>query len=72
MTTSIVIIGLIFILLILFFYFYIRNAECENFQVAKNPATEYIPQNMPLSEFRTVNKWDYPGYLNFVPGNQNA
>lgn len=36
----------------------------EKFKVAEPSSMEYIPQNMSPGEFNTINKWDYPGYLN--------
>lgn len=57
-------IGIIIILILLILSFWIFLGP-EKFQVPQDPTTEYVPQNMSLSEFRKINKWDYPGYMNF-------
>lgn len=54
--------ALLVIFIILFVYYWVLPSE--RFNIPKAPSSEYIPQNMSVSEFRTINKWDYPSYLN--------
>lgn len=35
----------------------------ERFNVPKDAASEFIPPNMSFTEYKTINRWDYPGYL---------
>ena len=50
------------------------NKKMEKFNIPKPSMSEYIPQNMSVSEYKQINKWDYPGYLtaehfdNIYPG----
>lgn len=39
------------------------TSRSEGFNIPKPVTSEYIPQNMSPSEFKEINKWDYPGYL---------
>lgn len=59
----ILIIALIIALLMFLVFYYTKYREL--FRVAKNPQDEYIPQNTSYGEWQTVNKWDYPDYLNY-------
>lgn len=50
--------------LIVFFILIFIFTSKEPFKVGEPESSEYIPQNMSVTEFKTINKWDYPGYLN--------
>ncbi len=43
--------------------FYLGFGKYEKFNIPEPSTSEYIPQNMAPSEFKLINKWDYPGYL---------
>jgi hypothetical protein len=59
------VLAVIFVLLIVSVYlsiFYSKSRQ--TFQVSMDATSEYIPQNMTETEYKTINEWDYPGYLN--------
>lgn len=57
------------IILIILIVCWLRPLEC--FNIPKDPAAEYVPPNMSFAEFKTINEWDYPGYLNVLASKNN-
>lgn len=55
----------VILVLILIFMYRCYFDSAESFNIPKSPMSEYVPQNMSTNEFRKINKWDYPGYLNY-------
>ena len=58
------IVGVIVVILIVMIFISIRFSQSEKFNIPKPTSSEYVPQNMSFTEFKTINRWDYPGYLN--------
>jgi hypothetical protein len=52
---------ILFLIILLAFWY---STYGERFNIPKNPQDEYIPQNMSRVEWKTINKWDYPSYMN--------
>jgi|GEM_PF-6990335 len=59
--------GILVLIILILCYFYFRN---EQFNIAKDPFNEYVPQNMSFTEFKSINQWDYPGYLDVQAGKE--
>ena len=55
---------LIFYIILVILMIIVYNGLYEKFKISKSTTSEYIPQNMGIGEFKQINKWDYPGYLN--------
>jgi len=55
---------LIILLVVLLFNLINLMLFGEHFHFPEPDSSEYVPQNMSITEFKEINKYDYPSYLN--------